>query len=418
MRMQKKWIGSGCLLALALSAPGQPVIPGSAVLASVWQDPAVVAQEQQLNLSGQTNLQLPFVEQIGLRTETDRFELRREEYLSRVSVNGLREIRAQRQLQDAGLELSRGKLRILRHKALLDRYQTLTTCRLLQRKLELQRQLLLVYQDQAFVLSQLAAQQADADLEAIIKVEYDRDDLALRVAASEGALRELRAAIGQWVAVNSTDWQLDTTGFIPASRILEITAAMPQSGWQNPELALGQAKMEQIDAAYRLEKAKAGQVLDFFQLRYNNRPGEPLNRDLSVGIGLNIPYKGSARIKRNTLKIEQQEAGLEWRLDQDENTRSISSARRKLTALDQQYHLAQQLWQDSQARFTLAQSALAEASGPLPVLKARELQLKRQFTLLDLESEMFGQYLNLLDWTGALSAEPAINYLSASLGGY
>ncbi|MBK8923113.1 MAG: hypothetical protein IPM81_16635 [Saprospirales bacterium] len=40
--------------------------------------------------------------------------------------------------------------------------------------------------------------------------------------------------------------------------------------------------------------------------------------------------------------------------------------------------------------------------------------LKRESRLLELERDMFDQYLDLLELSGPLSAAPSVNYLSAA----
>ena len=56
--------------------------------------------------------------------------------------------------------------------------------------------------------------------------------------------------------------------------------------------------------------------------------------------------------------------------------------------------------------------------GPMTLLNARELQLKRESNLLGIEHDILEQYLKILDWTGQLSAEPSINYLSKELSAF
>lgn len=408
----------GCLTLLAAVAPAQTLVSSGSVLASARQDPAVLQQTQQIALIQQTNLRLPFVEQVGLRTETDRFELRRQEYLTRVSVNGIKEMNSQRRLQSSNLNLEESKAQVLLHEALLERYHILTEYRHAQREQDLRRQLALVFEDKIQVLQTLARLNADADLEEIVKAEYDRDEQSLKIAATESRLEQLRLMIQQTVQPSTTRWQLDTSDFISPQQVERVIGELPPSGLQNPELAEKQAKINQLDAEYRLKKAQSQQMLDFFQMRYANRPDEPFNRDLSVGVGINLPYKGSARLNTNTLKIEQNAATQGVQRYQADLAQWIEMARRQITALSQRLQLAKQQWQDSQARFSLGQSAAAGSLGPMPLLKARELQIQRELNLLDIERDMFSQYLKILDWTGHLSDTPAVNYLSANLDPY
>ena len=118
------------------------------------------------------------------------------------------------------------------------------------------------------------------------------------------------------------------------------------------------------------------------------------------------------------LAIDKNAAGQNMQLYQTELTREIAGAKRQVEALNQRYRVAYQQWQDNQARFTLEHMSNSIAQGPMPLLNLRELQLKRQLTLIDIEHEIMNRYLKILDWTGLISAEPPVNYLSDALGTY
>lgn len=400
------WAGNGA---------AQTLISGNAVLATARQDLAVDLQGRQISFMQENQKGLPFVEQIGFRTETDRFELRRQEYLARINVNGLAEMRQQRRLLQAEQREEESRLRIFLHEALLERYQALAVYQVVQRRLALQRELLLVYEDQVNVLQKMAAENAGADVADLIRAEYDRDELILDIAASESRLQQLRQVIDGYFAGAAGNWQLDTSGFIQTQEIARVVAQFPQTVLQHPEATEKQADMDRIDAEYALEKAQARQIPDFLQFRHHNRPEEGFNRAFSIGLGINLPYKGSARVKTSELKIEKNEAAQDLQVFLAGLNRQIAAGRQQIGALAQRHQLVEKQWADSQARFTLDQAALLRDTGPLPLLEAREGQLKRQSTLLDIESEMLEHYLEILDNSGLLSDLPLINYLSSGL---
>ena len=216
----------------------------------------------------------------------------------------------------------------------------------------------------------------------------------------------------------SGNWQLDTSGFITIPQIEILIAELPESVSQNPQIAEKQAKIEQLNAAYNFEKAQSSQMLDFFQVRYASLPLAPLNREISVGIGLTLPFRGSSRVNLSELTIDKSAAGQNMKLDPTQLTRQLASGRLQVEALGRRYRLAHQQWQDSQARFTLERPSNLQTEGPMTLLNLHELQLKRQLTLLDIEREIMDMYLKILDWTGFLSSEPPVNYSSKDLGTY
>lgn len=366
----------------------------------------------------QSNLNLPFVDQISLRTETDRFDISRQEYLARVSVNGFNEMHQQRLMKETTISTKGGMQRVYWHEALMERYQVVASYRQVQRELVTYHNLEQVYKDKVNVLKKMAVYSVDADVEELIETEFDLDNVMLKIAESDALIDQLQQAMQVLVQIDSVDWQLDTSGYITPAQIEVIIAGLPQTVLQNPEIVEKQAKIDQISAAYNYEKAKSNQVFDFFQVRYANLPFAQLEREFSVGIGLNLPFRGSSRVNMSELSIDKNVAGLNLEMYLVELERQVTEGRAQVAALGRRFRLAQQQWQDSQARFTLEHTANAQVEGPMILLNTRELQLKREQNMLDIEREIMEQYLKLLDLTGQLSEQPAINYLSKELSAY
>src|SRR5688572_28915456 len=119
----------------SFSLQGQNTINSTRILASAQSDPAVALHQEQLHFISQTNQNLPFAEQVSFRTETDRFELYRQEYLGRLSVNGLNEIRRQKELNEANFSAEQNLQKLSYHDALKERYEVIAAYYYLQRHL-------------------------------------------------------------------------------------------------------------------------------------------------------------------------------------------------------------------------------------------------------------------------------------------
>lgn len=404
---------------IVVACQGQLRITSGNVLASARKDPVVDLHQQQIEYIQETHLNLPFINEISLRTETDRFDISRQEYLARVSVNGFSEMQQERLLHDSDLASKAVLHRVYLHEALLERYQSLASYRHLQRQLEIQRGFRQVYEDKVKVLNRMAALHAGANLDELIKTEFDLDNLVLKIAESEYLLVQLRLSIQTMMAMDTNTWQLDTSDFITNSQIEVVVAQMPASVIQNPQVVEKQVKIDKINVEYNYEKAKSNQVLDFFQVRYANLPNPAqLERELSFGLGINLPFRGTSRVNMSELAIDKNAASQNLQLYLTDLTRQVASSRIQVDALGKRFRIAEQQWQDSQARFTLDHPQSAHTEGPLTLLNARELQFKRKMNLLDIERDLMEQYLNLLDWTGRLSEEPSVNYLSKELSAY
>ena len=406
------------LLLLPMAGWAQLRLRTADVLSGAGADQTVMAQEEHLRYMQAVNPRLPWVEEIEFRSETDRFELRRQEYVARLNVNGLAEMARQRKLEQSEQAIETQRLRLYVHEALLRRYRTISEYQLSLRRQALQQQLQLVYSDQLEVWKKLATLSNNVDLEAIIKAEYERDALALQLSENEGYQQYLRLYLEACTPLARGDWQLDTAGFIGAEQIAGVVAGLPQTVLQNPELAEEQAKRAGLDAEMRLVQAQSSKVLDFVQLRYHSRLEGEFNRDFSLGFGFRLPFEGSSRLKMDRLKIEQHASNQDIRLLQIELSEEIALARNRVATISRRWQFARDLWGNNQAQFTLEQTQLAAVQGPITLLQARALQLKRELNMLDMEQELLEQYLKILDWSGLLSDLPLVNYLSVGLEGY
>ncbi|MEP6794810.1 MAG: hypothetical protein ABJB16_10825 [Saprospiraceae bacterium] len=418
MVQNEKWICLFLTLLLYNSLESQTSIPAGQVLASARYDLAVELRQQHLDYIAQTNQNIPFADQISLRTETDRFLVYRQEYLARLTVNGLSEMRRQRDFNKANLQTEQYLQRSLEHEALAGRYEAISAYRFLQQRLAIHQELKLVYEDKVKVLTKLALLNAGTEVDELIKTEYDLDELNLDINQAAAQFDQIKKMFESWIPMLENEWVLDTTSIIQPSQMELVIDQMPLVANLNPLIIEKQSKIDALQASYNLEKASSKKMLDFFQLRYANRPNETLVREFSAGFGINLPFKGSSRVKLAELQIDKNnsEQNIQYYIHQFNE--AIQSAHEQMKALTDRYHIAERQWNESQNKFTIEHQEPLQADGPMTLLKAREYQIKRQFVLVDLGKEIMDQYLKILDLTGALSSLPAVNYLSDTLERY
>lgn len=418
MLQYEKWI---CIILVFLGCSAldaQSTIRAAQILASARHDIAVDLNQQHVNFISHTNRNIPFVDQVSLRTETDRFLVYRQEYLARLTVNGLGEMHRQRELNAADLQTQQNLQHRIEHEALATRYEAITAYRFIQRRLALQHELKLVYEDKVNVLHKLAMLNAGAEVDELIKTEYDLDEIDLDINQAQGQMDHIKEMFAEWVPEAGDAWTLDTSAFIEPAQMELVIDQLPLAPNLNPWIIEKQSKIDALQSSYNLEKASAAQMLDFFQLRYANRPNVTLERELSAGFGINLPFKGSSRVKIAEIQIDKNNSEQLLQLDIHQLNEDIQSAHELMKGLSARYQLADDQWQESQNKFSLEHPSPLHANGPMIILKAREFQIKRQFKLIDLTKAITDQYVKILDLTGALSSMPAVNYLSDTLEGY
>lgn len=408
-----------CAILLHGLCTGQALISSSQLLAASRLEPAYTIQGQHLTYIDDVDPHLPYINQISLRTQTDRFDPARQEYALRFNFNGLGEIAKTNEAQQSDVSSKAGLQRLYLQESLLRRYEGLASYHYRLRRLTVERALKQLFTDKANVLKKSGQLDGETDVDEFIKNEFDLDQIDLDIAEDESSLDYNLELMKSSTPSIPGEWLPDTTGFITIAQIEVQLSQIPDTITNHPQLAIRQAKAGEIDAEYALEKAKSNQVLDFVQLRYANIPNlQDLQREFSLGFSFLMPFNGTSQLKMKELLIEKDEAYQNMLLYQNDLNERMTRAHLKLEALLRQYHLAEKKLEEHQNQFNLDEGLLPMGDAALLLLSARELQLKRQLNLLSLENDIMDEYIGLLDLTGMLSAMPSVNYLSASFETY
>lgn len=381
------------------------------ILASALNDPAVKAQDQWIGQIQHVSPRLPWLDQWGVRTETDRFELARQQYATRFNFNGLAEKKYYRRWVRTHGEAAKADQAESLLDAIGERYSALIQYHSARQALALQQQLVLVYRDQRSFYQQLSAAQANARLNDLLKSEQDMEDAQLNIARLERDITQLEQQFSTWTG-HVAPVIPDTAGWISPDRIVALAVAMGDSMLPSPDMLQLVAKKAQIEAERRLEQARSRQILDFIQLQYRDRLEEPFRNDASVSMGFTLPYNGSRQAKKRLLdierfRVEQQYSELQERIKNE--------ASGKLNALQLQYRQYQQAAQqlsDAVQRYETTRFSTLGADGIEAQLLLQELLLKRKLKIAFHLEEMQKTYLDILQITGKSAQKPYINFLS------
>jgi len=407
----------GSLWLAPLSSIAQTMLDPSIVLQSAIQDPQVTAQQNHLQFAKNKAPRLALIDGAHLRTESNRFELIRQEYLARLSWNGFFEQKRYRQLQSTALQTTQTQLEDQVAEALLDRYLLLLHYRSNQQLQGLQAQLFQVLQDKKTVSQVLNANSNQADPEDLYKLQFDLDKLELERMDSEEWQAQLLSQAAEWLRLPEPV-QLDTSGWISPTSLLPYLQKLVNFTHEYPELLQQQAKIIELDAERRLEIAKSRQIIDFIQFRYGNRPGDPFRYAAAVSLGINLPFNSSRNARAQELRIEQSEAATELELLQLQLQEEKKQLLRELQRLQKQYQLLQYQLQESETAFAPEKLALLEKNSLLTLLHYRELQLQRQMILAETEQKMLETYLEFLYLNGTISGFFRQNFLKSGWPAY
>ncbi len=387
--------------------------PTTVFLATAKTKTTVLRQEGFINTLKSTPYKLPFVEKINAQTETDRFQLQRQQFQTRVSFNGWEEMKQEKKWKQANISVEEADKNVLFQDALLDRYALLLDYRAAFKTLNLYQKIYLVFKDKRDVYQKMAKLSTNFDIEDLIKAEENVYQYQQKIAETENAIR-LMQQFSQRLLDAKDAVLLDTTNWIPLSKMRDFVANLSKTPTNNALLSQQEAKIGLAQANYDVEKATTKKIVDYAQMKYGARPTTNLQTEFSIGLGFVVPYRGSSKTVLKRLSFKQLEEKNKLEDIRENLDLQLFSEQQALDIILKEHDLVSQQINDNQTLYALDHYAQIQGSSPIVLLRMQELVLQRQARLLDLEREAFVKYIKLLYTTGKLAALPLQNYLSAN----
>jgi len=394
--------------------PAQTILTATDFLAKAQEDQAVEQQVQFMNYLSTVSPNLPLIEELELRTETNDFDLASQQYLLRLRTNSKKEQQLNRNLHHIRIQLNDAERQLLLSEALAERYDLLTHTYFQKILKQKEVELLQVYEDQLRVLRG-EAEFGKAAPGKLIEVEEG-------YFATERDLLKYDHQIAQSKAYGTllTGSEVDSIDFregLPEVIAIKAIAQRIDTEPATNHVLFGQKQVRLLRAQQRrvLEEVESNRWFDYVQARYQNRGDDPFREEFAIGMGVKLPFKGSKKLDIQELEINEREE--EKDIDQLKNTIALRIYRSKgqLNQLIQEYELTARQHDQSQAAFTLGQYRQTEGARPADLLSIKEVILRRERKLIRLHYDITLEYLDLLEVSGKITATPRLNYLSKAL---
>lgn len=173
-----------------------------------------------------------------------------------------------------------------------------------------------------------------------------------------------------------------------------------------------QTQKELVSLELAAEQAEERNRLNFFQIRYQGDNNPLLREQLTLGLGVSLPFRSARSVKNQYLLLEQREEA--W-----QEAEKIRNWLEKLRAAEAQ--LASQLTNYDQAKVRLEQYLAQFSPQQLSELGVTEPELflraqggifQRQQLVLEEQLQLYQDYLEVLLFSGRLSQAPYRNWLS------
>lgn len=388
----------------------QTVFSATDFLKNVETETPFLHHQQKVDFLNNNEYEIPVINKLEVRTQTDEFDFRQQEYRVRVSPTGRKERQEYRKFHQSIIQFEETEKSAILQDALINRYNLLVDWKNLTQQLNFLRQQELVIQDRMMVLKRQALT-ANFEVTNLIDAENTLHDIQQDILEKE--LQQKRLENFVKASFNTTEViQLDTTNWLSFTGLKNAINDLKQVAATHPNLIQRQAKIEQITAEEKLEVARNQQWFDFVEARYQNDDKNPLGEEFSIGVGIRIPMKSQVQLDMNELSLDRLEAQNALDLKSTELTAEITGIQEKLELLFQQHALITRQMQESQAQFSLDQFKKMTNANPLALLKIQENLLKRRVSLQKLEARAFEYYVDLLDLTGRVVEVPLRNYLT------
>lgn len=403
------------------------VLTSADVLATADTETRIQQNQSLLNTAQGLKMHDPFLAEVGLRLGTNGSAqgdtiygyLRNEDtYQLQVGFNSLRERRRQQQIKTARVATIAAEGRLLRHEALVERYEALAGYFFVEPQRAACRRLDSLLEKEHLILREmLATGVLDVKVTKVLDAEEDRNRnrLNLQELDNTSALykNRLQQYTGNFSDIDRSD--LVTLNDIRAN-VAALKAAPPAS----------QALFDARDADVELEKANLNyvtsqnrQIFDNFAIGYQRplyleRPKRfnTLN-NFYIRATFNLPLPANNRYKKADALLDLQEAQNEAAWTREETRGDLDQQFVRLEALFRQYDLARERLDNSLIRKMLDNPALRAQITPLEIVELEIAQQKLRIQQAGLLSDIAAEYVRLLELSGATAQDGGKNYLSS-----
>lgn len=380
-------------------------------LKTAFSDPLVQTQNLEFDFLQQHSLKLPFLQKLDFRTETNDFNLNRQEYLLRFSNNSFGMMRNQSRIYDLMKSAAKTETQVSLQSALELRFSLVHKVRFARSTDALLQKQHAVLVEQKTVLERQWASGLDNTLTDLIKVEDDLLKLESELLENQAQLAEYQNQIRVLCNCQDTltgvenEWIEVTEMAETAREILKDTSFVAQSL---------ERERQQWQLAWYEEKQRLKsdyKVLDFFQFRYNADPQDVFREKFSVGLAFDIPVPNSSKLRRQELRLETLNRNIDFQTALLKSRRENQQLGSKLENLLLRHADLLAKTKAFLEKFDLRRLQEAGHSDPLTFLKIKEAELIKSLQINKLESEIFETYLQLLDSSGWLGKAPYRDYL-------
>ncbi len=356
----------------------------------------------------ENDVNFPWIEEYQLRTETDEFDLDRQEYTIRLSPSTSKIRKAQKALYD---ELNNAPdvdgQEIYCDKVLSLHLDWLKIFILNENKTVLD-QLAIVLKDKQTIYERMIGS-FEFDPEKLLKLQIEKSDLAIDL----NEVNTERAYFSKKYNLQNEEIDFGNFTTIEAiSKSLANTNLLVQNESEPIDLEMEHEKQLLIKEM-ALETSESKKFLDFVQLKYSGPHDDLLRERISLGFGFALSNSGNTKLKMQELKIKQDELLQKSKRDIQERQETVKTLEGKLESDIQAFLHFQKTMKEERIQLKNLSSKISKKEGtsPLFLLDMEERHLSMKIKSLNKKEDLIDDYLKYLHRSNKMCQTDFVNYL-------
>jgi hypothetical protein len=382
-------------------------------LRSASADNQLKNTEERLRYMNEKPYKLSPLQRLEFRTQNRELQSTQQAYALRVMPSNPWEVRYNNEYFRAFTKSLQLEQQMDLKKALADRYKAVVDFMYYNEMHALLQQREKLIQDQLLILEQQSGS-TYFDAEDYLKLQVEQLDATVESEQVEFDLLDISNNINLLygnVVAGALDWKNEHV--ITVQQIKEIVANASASSLSSLSVQYQQQKVALAASDYKLEKANIN--VGFLQTEFDHRRVEqnrtPFNISLGVTIPIVNPNKGD--MAKRKLQLIDSEFKLDRTMNQQRNDNMISEDRinRLIVRYQSLTERVKKLHDEDQG----ATLAIIKNGDPKFSLRFNQNLLKLNVLVVQLQRELRMAYLNFLESSDRLQAQPLVNYLSENL---
>ena len=339
------------------------------------------------------NVRFPWIEEIDVRTESDEFLLRRQEYTLRLAPSSPRLRAAQKSLYQHIANQPQFDLQEDLADKIKDINEDWLTLFMIDKAGKLLTEMKLVLQDQSLIINK-EVETGKIDVEKAMNLYKDINELDL----SQFKLTQEKERL--FIAYGIEDFSID---FEQMPSCQELIQKMNEESLNSikPFQAKMDFDMETINRELAVERADRNRLFDFLQLRYRGPHDNFFNERFSVGVGLQMDKKNSSLLKLKELELDKQQLETQQVYEEKAYASERTSLLSEAQKIFEEYQFFLEQSKSEKEKLNQLSKSYTQMNGIHPqfLLCVREREIRLDLEALSYEEQLYEIYLDFLELT-------------------